>query len=83
MIKVLFFASFREQLGYHELMVPADQQSTTLSDLRQRLSEKGDEWRTIMNDTKTLVALNQTMTRRDSELKSGDEVAFFPPVTGG
>lgn len=83
MIKVLFFASYREQLECDELVLPTGEIPATLSALRQQLSLKGDEWRSVMEDSRTLVALNQTMTRRDAELKEGDEVAFFPPVTGG
>ncbi|AMO55917.1 molybdopterin synthase small subunit [Endozoicomonas montiporae] len=83
MMKVLFFASYREQLNCNELMLSADEQPATLSELRKQLSEKGDDWREVMEDGRTLVAVNQAMTRRDAELKDGDEVAFFPPVTGG
>ena len=83
MMKVLFFASYREQLNCNELALPPEEQPANLSALRQQLSGKGDDWREIMEDSRTLVALNQTMTRYDAELKDGDEVAFFPPVTGG
>ncbi|WP_354008889.1 molybdopterin converting factor subunit 1 [Endozoicomonas lisbonensis] len=83
MIKVLFFASYREQLNCNELVLSPEDQPPTLSALRGQLSEKGDDWREIMEDGRTLVALNKTMTRRDADLKDGDEVAFFPPVTGG
>ena len=83
MIKVLFFASYREELDCNELRLASENMPATLSALRTQLSEKGDNWRAIMEDARTLVALNQTMTRRDAELNDGDEVAFFPPVTGG
>ena len=82
-MKVLFFASYREQLNCNELELSPKEQPACLSALRRQLSEKGDDWRKIMEDARTLVALNQTMTRRDAELKDDDEVAFFPPVTGG
>ena len=83
MIKVLFFASYRELLNCNELVLSPEEQPSTLSELRDQLSEKDDKWRKIMEDARTLVALNQTMTRRDADIKDGDEVAFFPPVTGG
>ncbi|WP_062268510.1 molybdopterin converting factor subunit 1 [Endozoicomonas arenosclerae] len=81
MIKVLFFASYREKLGVDSLEL--DQMPANLSALRELLSAKGADWQEVVNDARTLVALNQSMTRKDFELSDGDEVAFFPPVTGG
>lgn len=83
MIKVFFFASYREQLGCDHLTLKAGEYPPTLSGLREQLSAKGDSWQAVLQDERTLVALNQTITRRDAELNDGDEVAFFPPVTGG
>ncbi|WP_252178481.1 molybdopterin converting factor subunit 1 [Endozoicomonas sp. 4G] len=81
MIKVLFFASYREKLGIDSLEL-ADK-PTNLSELRDVLCKKGQDWQEVVNDSRTLVALNQTMTRKNFEIKEGDEIAFFPPVTGG
>ena len=83
MINVLFFASYREKLGCDKLVLETGDYPATVSLLREQLAEKGDDWREVLNDNRTLVALNQTMTRKDVELNEGDEVAFFPPVTGG
>lgn len=83
MIKVLFFASYREKLNCDQLTLSEGEYPEQLSDLRSQLAEKGDDWREVLNDKRTLVAVNQAMTRSDSALKAGDEVAFFPPVTGG
>lgn len=83
MIKVLFFASYRERLNCDQLELSDEQCPETLSALRERLSTRGEGWREVLNDSRTLVAHNQTMVRRDVSLQKGDEVAFFPPVTGG
>ncbi len=83
MINVLFFASYREKLDCEKLQLGSGEYPKTLSELREQLSKKGDDWCEVLNDSRTLVALNQTMTRKDFELNEGDEVAFFPPVTGG
>ena len=83
MLKVLFFASYREQLDCSELDIPVTDKPVTLSALRQQLSRKGNDWRSIMEDARTLVAVNQSIVCTDAMLNSGDEVAFFPPVTGG
>ena len=83
MIKVLFFASYREQLGCDQLVLNLGDYPATLTELRGQLGERGTEWLEVMNSPRTLVAVNQTMTRSEHELAEGDEVAFFPPVTGG
>ncbi len=83
MIRVLFFAEYRERLGCDQLELSAGDYPETLSELCTQLGEKGDNWRAILSDSRTLIAINQSMNRTDVKLSSGDEVAFFPPVTGG
>ena len=83
MIKVLFFAGYREQLGCEQLVLKTGEYPETLSALRAQLADKGDDWREVISGVRTLVAVNQTMTRAEHVLEEGDEVAFFPPVTGG
>ena len=83
MIKVLIFASFREKLKCRELSLDDDQCPDRLSALREQLAGKNDDWREVMDSERTLVAINQVVTRKDINLNPGDEVAFFPPVTGG
>ncbi|USD66117.1 molybdopterin synthase sulfur carrier subunit [Vibrio sp. SCSIO 43136] len=81
MIKVLFFAQTRELVGMDSLEVEAS--FTSAENLRAHLAEKGDKWALALEAGKTLVAINQTLVPLESEIKAGDEVAFFPPVTGG
>lgn len=83
MIKVLFFASYREQLGCDQLVLKTGEYPQTLTELRNILAERGGDWQDVMNSPRTLVAVNQAMTRAEHELAEGDEIAFFPPVTGG
>ncbi|MFA6700706.1 MAG: MoaD/ThiS family protein [Thiomicrospira sp.] len=48
------------------------------------LAERGEHWReTLLENRSIQVAVNHDIAHRDTELKAGDEVAFFPPVTGG
>ncbi|MFD1215575.1 molybdopterin synthase sulfur carrier subunit [Microbulbifer celer] len=82
MIKVLFFASLREQLDCDALEVAVDGLST-VGDLRQQLAGKGAVWQTALADERLQVALNQQLSSADAVVSDGDEVAFFPPVTGG
>lgn len=81
MIDILFFASYREQLGCDSLQL--HDYPATLASLREELAQRGPNWQQVMNDQRVLVALNQVMTRENETLNDGDEVAFFPPVTGG
>ncbi|EOD55159.1 molybdopterin synthase sulfur carrier subunit [Aeromonas molluscorum] len=81
MIKVLFFAQVRELVACDELSLPCDH--ATADALRIALSERGDKWALALEEGKLLVAVNQTLVPLTTVLNDGDEVAFFPPVTGG
>ena len=83
MIKILIFASLREQLGCSQLSFEEGEYPSSLFALKEKLAAKDDQWRAAMTSNRTLVALNQTMIRQDATMHPGDEVAFFPPVTGG
>ncbi|RPE03793.1 molybdopterin synthase sulfur carrier subunit [Candidatus Pantoea deserta] len=81
MINVLFFAQVRELVGTGALQV-ADEFSDVAA-LRGALAQKGDRWALALDSGKLLAAVNQTLVPLSHPLKAGDEVAFFPPVTGG
>ncbi len=82
MIKVLFFARYRELLDCSELRL-REEAVGSIDSLRQLLSEKGERWTEVMNNPSTLVSLNQTVVTGQALISEGDEIAFFPPVTGG
>ncbi|MGH8552379.1 MAG: molybdopterin converting factor subunit 1, partial [Methylococcales bacterium] len=75
-IRIRFFASFREQVGYSEKSIPA-QGLATVSDVLDAL----DEAKTLPDTM--LYAVNMQYANRKTPVRDGDEVAFFPPVTGG
>ncbi len=83
-IKVLFFASVREKVGKdaEELELPAG--VATVAALRSHLRSRGGVYENSFSE-KTLLraAINQDMAQPAAAIKAGDEVAFFPPVTGG
>ncbi|MEC6822610.1 MULTISPECIES: molybdopterin synthase sulfur carrier subunit [Photobacterium] len=81
MINVLFFAQIKELVGVDKIEVAAE--FATADDLRQALLSRGDKWQLALESGKLLVAVNQTICHLDTAIKDGDEVAFFPPVTGG
>ena len=84
MIKVLFFASIREQLGRSELSCPHPGESYSLTELiSDLLAQNGEDWREVLLAPNVVRAVNQDVVESDCPLADGDEVAFFPPVTGG
>ncbi|NQZ25727.1 MAG: molybdopterin converting factor subunit 1 [Colwellia sp.] len=82
MIKIVFFAALREQLDCAELSLSADDVKT-VNEVKQRLSDRNSQWRQTFSNASLLSAVNHDMVAGDHLVKSGDEVAFFPPVTGG
>ncbi|AJI94994.1 molybdopterin synthase sulfur carrier subunit [Yersinia ruckeri] len=81
MIQVLFFAQVRELIGTESLQLTAE--FSTVEALRQALCQRGDRWQLALEEGKLLTAVNQSLVSLDHPLSAGDEVAFFPPVTGG
>jgi len=75
-IKVRYFASLRDRMGRSEDQVSFDNDNVTVADLWGKVSDEPIA-------DKILVAVNMEYTDTRHELKNGDEVAFFPPVTGG
>ena len=83
MIKLLYFASLRERLGTGAESFELPAGIATVAMLRDALAQRGDAWAALTTMRNLRVAVNQTMVGFDTRLKDGDEVAFFPPVTGG
>ncbi len=84
MAKLLYFASLREALGcdHEQLSLSADIQ--TVDRLKDLLAARGEPWTTAFTaDAALLVSVNQQMAQADSAISDDDEIAFFPPVTGG
>ncbi len=81
-IEILYFASVKERMGIAGESV-AIGKDVTGEDLINLLSDKGEPWQSVLSDNKLLIAINQEMASLDDGISEGDEVAFFPPVTGG
>ena len=82
MIEVLYFASVKERMGIAGESVVIEKDITG-EDLVNLLSDKGEPWLSVLSDNRLLIAINQEMASLDDGISEGDEVAFFPPVTGG
>jgi molybdopterin synthase sulfur carrier subunit len=83
MLKILYFASLRETLGRGEESLDLPDGVSDVGGLLQALTARGGAWETLSVVKNLRYAVNQEMGRLDSPLKAGDEIAFFPPVTGG
>ena len=83
-VKVLFFAALREQLGTsaEELELPGS--VGTVAALKTHLMERGGVYGKVFGGKALIrIAVNQDMAQPTARIKAGDEIAFFPPVTGG
>lgn len=82
-VQVRYFARLRETLQCDSETVVLED-ATTVADLATLLRARGTVWAEALSETRTLkVAVNQQLVAFDTVLQDQDEVAFFPPVTGG
>ncbi|OIQ91918.1 molybdopterin synthase sulfur carrier subunit [mine drainage metagenome] len=83
MVKTLYFAGLREALASagEDIVLPP-----TVNDvaaLRAHLAARGERWAALAKTKNLRAAINQRMVDESAAVADGDEVAFFPPVTGG
>lgn len=83
MIKLLYFASLREILGVAGESLELPQGVESVAALRAHLAARGEAWQVFATSKSLRAAVNQAMAAADAPVAAGDEVAFFPPVTGG
>ena len=82
MIHIKYFAKYREWMQMPGETLVAD--PVNVGELKRLVRDKHANALKIMEDPRCIVALNQQVVHGDDvQLKSGDEVAFYPPVTGG
>jgi len=80
-VRILYFAGLKEKLGMPGENIDLPAGVATVGALRDWLVAQG---RDALGTAKNLrCAVNQDMVRLDAAIKEGDEIAFFPPVTGG
>jgi molybdopterin synthase sulfur carrier subunit len=84
MIRILYFASLREALATDSEQLDWTGELSSVAQLRDHLAARGGRWAEALDPARVvLAAVNQEMAAPGQSLRNGDEVAFFPPVTGG
>ena len=79
-LNVLFFARYREALGRDSEGIEGE--FSSIEQLRLHLVQRGGAWQ-VLAEANLMCARNEELCKLDEPLADGDEVAFFPPVTGG
>ena len=83
-MKLLYFAWIRTKLGVSEELIDVPPDIKNVKGLIDWLISQGDAYKTVFSDLSLLrVAVNQEYVDLDHTITSDDEIAFFPPVTGG
>lgn len=82
MIRLQYFARYREELGRDGEQLDWQDSFATLGALRDHLLARGGAWQ-VLAERNLMCARNQELCGLDEPMEDGDEVAFFPTVTGG
>jgi molybdopterin synthase sulfur carrier subunit len=87
-ITIKLFSALREALGESEFeldLTGVSEASTQVdvASIKKQLSQRGAEWKEALNQPNLVHALNHKVVFTDAVVSEGDELAFFPPMTGG
>lgn len=83
-MKLVYFAWVRDQIGLAEEEVARPEHVHCVSDVLDWLEGRGANYERALADRSALrVAVNQEFARPDDQVGNDDEIAVFPPVTGG
>ncbi|PHQ71822.1 MAG: molybdopterin converting factor subunit 1 [Sneathiella sp.] len=83
-MKILYFAWLKMKLGMAEENIDCSDEITDTDSLVRWMKTRGPAFEEVFSDLNVVrIAVNQEHAPTNTSLKNGDEVAFFPPVTGG
>ena len=84
MITILYFAWLREHTGFAHEDIKISNNIQTVGDIVGYLKLQSDGHARALGDMEAVrVAVNRTYASIETKIADGDEIAFFPPVTGG
>lgn len=83
-MKILYFAWLRQRTGTGEEVVEPPAEVRDVAGLIEWLKSRGPNYAEAFRDTSAIrIAVNQEFAGLDDAVRAGDEVALFPPMTGG
>ena len=83
-IKVLYFARLKEAVNYSSEEIDLPETIKTITALKNYLSQRGEIWANLFDGKQVVrAAINHALVDDLANIGAGDEIAFFPPVTGG
>ncbi|GHG72051.1 molybdopterin synthase sulfur carrier subunit [Alishewanella longhuensis] len=83
MIKILFFAALRERLNCEQYLLSCDGHLLNVATVLKQLQSRNSVWQQELSRADLLCAVNQQLVPLTADVQDGDELALFPPVTGG
>ena len=83
-INILYFARIKESVNYSSENIDLPNEVKTVTALKNYLALRGENWANLFNGKQVIrAAINHSLVDDLAAISAGDEVAFFPPVTGG
>ena len=82
-ITVKFFSLIREAVETEQLSLELDASMSTVAGLKETLGTRGEAWVDALSHPNLIQAVNQRVVFQEEAINDGDEIAFFPPMTGG
>ena len=83
-MKVLYFSWIKDKLGKNHEEVQVDDNIKTINDLITLLKRNNEDYEDVFKDTSSIkVSINMETATFEDSIHDNDEVAFFPPMTGG
>ncbi|HSF72001.1 MAG TPA: molybdopterin converting factor subunit 1 [Methylotenera sp.] len=83
-INILYFARIKESVNYSSENIDLPNDVATVTALKNYLALRGENWANLFNGKQVIrAAINHALVDDMAKINAGDEVAFFPPVTGG
>ncbi len=83
-MKILYFSWIKDKVGKSEEYIDLDTEINNVNRLITFLKQRNSIYDEVFKDTSSIrVSINMETAKLDDKIKQGDEIAFFPPMTGG
>jgi len=81
---IKYFSWIKEHIGKSEEIIELPDDVTTISELMNYLNNLNDDYKKVFEKKDLIkIAVNKTYCSFETKISDNDEIAFFPPVTGG